>query len=52
MILSLVVNLRREWTVLRDMLRESRELAVVGLGVSVLVRKARPCCGKQPQILE
>lgn len=52
MFLSLVVNLRREWTVLRDVRRESRELAMVGLGVSVLVRKARPCCGEQPQTLE
>ena len=34
------------------MLSESRELAMTGLDVSVLVRKARPGCREQPQILE
>ena len=46
------MDLRKEWTVCKDMLRESRELAMMGLEVSVLVRKARPGCGELPQILE
>ena len=46
------MDLRKEWTVRKDMLRESRELAMMGLEVSGLVRKARPGCGELPQILE